>query len=92
MTFPNPPVVDFVQPIIFVLSKIGEHIGLTVFDRTMSDKHPLYLLSIPKSEVERMLSLFDMPNGSALISPGTCWADYIAFQESGETPLGFEKK
>ena len=56
----------------------------------MSDKHPLYLLSVPRSEVERMLSLFDMPNGSALIFPGTCWADYLSFIESGEMPLGLK--
>ena len=92
MTFPNPPDVPFVQSIIFVISKIGEHIGLTVFDTTASKEHPLYMLSIPRGEVERMLSLFGMDNGASLIFPGSCWADFLSFQESGEIPLGFDKK
>jgi hypothetical protein len=92
MNFPKPPDVPFVQSVIFVMSKIGEHIGLTVFDTTMSREHPLYMLSIPKEEVERMLGLFGMVNGSALIFPGSCWADYLSFQESGEIPLGFDKE
>lgn len=92
MTFPNPPDVPFVQSVIFVMSKVGDKIGLTVFDRTVSEKHPLYMLSIPRQEVERMLALFELDNGSALIFPGTCWADYLAFTESNEIPLGFESK
>ena len=92
MTFPNPPDVPFVQTIIFVMSKIGERIGLVVFDKAVSEKNPLYMLSIPKEEVERMMGLFGLEDGSALVFPGTCWADYLSFQQSGEIPLGFEKK
>jgi len=92
MTFPNPPDVPFVQSVIFVMSKIGENIGLTVFDTTASKEHPLYMLTITRGEVERMLGLFGMVDGSALILPGSCWADYLSFQESGEIPLGFDKE
>lgn len=92
MTFPNPPDVPFVQSVIFVMSKVGDKIGLTVFDKTISEKNPLYILTIPKEEVDRMLGLFGLDDGSALIFPGTCWADYLSFTESGKIPLGFEKK
>ena len=73
------------------MSKIGKIIGLTVFDKMVSEEHPLYMLSIPKEEVERMLSLFSLEDGVALIFPGSCWADYLSFTESGEIPLGFDK-
>ena len=92
MTFPHVPSTPLVQSIIFVMSKIGERIGLTVFDKLVSEEYPLYMLSIPKEEVERMLSLFSLGDGVALIFQGTCWADYLSFVESGEIPLGFEKK
>jgi len=92
MTFPNPPDVPFVQSVIFVMSHVGNHIGVVVFDKTVSEGHPLYFLSIPKREAERMISLFDLPDGSALTFPGSCWADYVSFQESGEIPLGFDKE
>ena len=92
MTFPHPPDVPIIQSIIFVMSHVGNHIGVVVFDKTVSEGHPLYFLSIPKHEAERMLSLFDLPDGSSLTFPGSCWADYLSFQESGEIPLGFDKE
>jgi len=92
MTFPHPPDIPLVQSVIFVMSKVGQHIGLLVFDKSISEEHPLYMLSIPQSEVERMMSLFGLEDGSSLTFPGSCWADYLSFQESGEIPLGFDKE